>query len=92
MLRVRSPVSIRRTRLRFFLRDVDGAKVEPAEPVVGAMAASSYDPPASSIWWQDCAITSRTSRQVRLGLAARIWAHTPAAMAQAAEVKPKSLV
>ena len=36
-------------------------------------------------------MTSRTSRDVRLGLTDSICAHTPAAMAQAAEVKPKSL-
>jgi hypothetical protein len=45
-----------------------------------------------SILRQDCAITSRTSWHVRLGFAERIRAHEPAAMAQAAEVNPKSAV
>ena len=50
------------------------------------------DADALSRFRQEAAITSRTSRHMRWGLAVRILAQMPATIAQAAEVKPKSPV
>ena len=77
-----------------FSGDFEGAnRIETAESVVRTVAAvvvrSTLQRRSCG---RTCATTSRTPRDVRLGLADRIWAHTPAAMAQAADVKPKSVV